>query len=216
MGIVFFDLIRKINPRAQIIYLASDALETIGCDQFLRKELARLAGSFDGIRILSTALVTEFPPHTTLHLVPHGIDQGLADIQTVSPYVGGINLVSVGNMLFDRRFFEIASRFLPEVTFHVIGGGVKAVGLTAPNLVVYEEMAFRDTIAYIKHADAGVAPYEIRAIAPYLKDTSMKLMQYGFFGIPAVCPHAVVGNHTARFGYELVTLSRSCQPFARQ
>ena len=202
MGIVFFDLIRKSNPRAQIIYLASDALETIGCDQFLRTELARCAGSFDGIRIPSRALVTEFPPRTRLHLIPHGIDSGLADIQTTSPYSGGTNLVSVGNMLFDRSFFEIASRALPDVTFHVIGGGAKAVGLSAPNLVVYDEMPFRDTIAYIRHADAGIAPYEPSNVAPYLRDTSMKLMQYGFFGIPAVCPHAVVGNQTGRFGYE--------------
>jgi len=30
----------------------------------------------------------------------------------------------------------------------------------------------------------------------------MKLMQYGFFGLPAVCPHRVVGGHGGRFGYE--------------
>lgn len=202
MGIIFFDLIKTINPKAQIFYLASDALETIGCDRFLRKELARLAGSFDGIRIPSRELVAEFPPHTKLNLIPHGIDPSLADIQTISPYGGGINLVSVGSMLFDRGFMEMAAHEMPDMTFHVIGGGVKAIGLTGPNLVVYEEMPFRDTIAYIQHADAGIAPYETSNIAPYLQDTSMKLMQYGFFGIPAVCPHSVVGNYTGRFGYQ--------------
>jgi 2-beta-glucuronyltransferase len=29
----------------------------------------------------------------------------------------------------------------------------------------------------------------------------MKLMQYGSFGIPAVCPSAAVGDHAGRFGY---------------
>jgi 2-beta-glucuronyltransferase len=70
MGIIFVNLIRTINPTAQILSLASDALETIGCDEFLRDELARLAASFDGVRIPSVKLVAEFPPHTRLHLPP--------------------------------------------------------------------------------------------------------------------------------------------------
>jgi 2-beta-glucuronyltransferase len=29
----------------------------------------------------------------------------------------------------------------------------------------------------------------------------MKLLQYDFFGLPAVCPHRVVGRYPSRFGY---------------
>ncbi len=29
----------------------------------------------------------------------------------------------------------------------------------------------------------------------------MKLLRYDFFGLPAVCPHAVVGSYPTRFGY---------------
>ena len=29
----------------------------------------------------------------------------------------------------------------------------------------------------------------------------MKLIQYDFLGLPAVCPHEVVGDYRSRFGY---------------
>jgi len=56
------------------------------------------------------------------------------------------------------RFKGLAAKELSDVTFHIIGGGVKAIGLEAPNLRLYDEMPFRQTIAFIRHADAGVAP----------------------------------------------------------
>ena len=30
----------------------------------------------------------------------------------------------------------------------------------------------------------------------------MKLIQYDFFGLPAVCPSAVVGDYQSRYGYQ--------------
>ena len=63
-------------------------------------------------------------------------------------------------------------------------------------------MPFQKTIAYIKHADAGIAAYGGTNVAPYMADTSMKLMQYGILGLPSVCPQVVVGDRLGRFGYE--------------
>jgi len=202
MGIILFDLIKTINPSAKILYIASDDLTTIGCATCLNEELMRRAYEFDGIRIPSLKLVPYFPPHCQLNLIPHGIDHSIKEIDAPSPYTGGINLVSVGSMLFDREFFKIACKEMPEATFHVIGAGWKAKGLAFPNLRIYKEMPFRDTIAFIKHANAGIAPYDMRNISPYLVDSSMKLMQYAYFGIPAICPQIVTGNHAERFGYE--------------
>jgi 2-beta-glucuronyltransferase len=88
------------------------------------------------------------------------------------------------------------------VTFHVIGGGSAAATLAAPNIRTYDEMRFSDTIPYLLHADFGIAPYNAERVAPYLVDTSMKLMQYGALGLPAVCPTVVAGDKTGRFGYQ--------------
>lgn len=69
------------------------------------------------------------------------------------------------------------------------------------NVVVYGEMKHAETIGYIKHARFGIAPYASEQVPVYLADSSMKLLQYDFFGLPAVCPNAVVGPYQSRFGY---------------
>jgi 2-beta-glucuronyltransferase len=202
MSIAVFALIKQMNPRAKVIYLCSDALDTIGCSGYLQDELNRIARFFDGIRVPSLSLVTEFPDGCNIHYVPHGLDPTFVGLSQTSPYLEGTNLVSVGSMLFDSKFFMIAAEALPHLTFYVIGGGRDAAQLRLPNIRVLDEMAFKDTIAYITHADAGIAPYQGSKVSPYLADTSMKLMQFGAFGIPAICPHAAVGSRVGRFGYE--------------
>lgn len=54
---------------------------------------------------------------------------------------------------------------------------------------------------YIKHAAFGIAPYAGERIPTYLADSSLKLLQYDYFALPAVCPDAVVGGYRSRFGY---------------
>ncbi|HBR68765.1 MAG TPA: hypothetical protein DEA55_05245 [Rhodospirillaceae bacterium] len=200
-GIIFFDLIKTLNPDAKIIYRASDALGTIGCAGFLQEELTRIAPGFDGAAIPSPSLASEFPEGTMLAIVPHGIDKNALISDMPSPYPAGTHLVSVGSMLFDPAFFEIAASAFPDVTFHIIGAGKGAEGLGAPNIRVYGEMPFVQTLPYLKHANAGIAPYAGGKVEPYLADTSMKLIQFGALGLPAICPDIVVGGHKGRFGY---------------
>lgn len=203
---IFFELIREINPRCKIVYICSDDLKTIGTSRFVRDEFARIAGQFDGVRLPSRLLASEFPDRSRLHFVPHGIDAAGLQTDGGNPYAAGRQIVSVGNMLFDPQFFRIAAQARPDIHFHVIGGGPGAAGLGAaelgmPNITVYGEMPFGETLRYIKHADAGVAPYVAEQAAPYLTDTSMKLMQYRFFGLPAICPDGLAAGHSDRFGY---------------
>jgi 2-beta-glucuronyltransferase len=200
--VIFIRLCRALNPNARLLYNASDSLEAIDCARFISSEFAALAPTLDGIRLPSPRLKDEMPPNSPVFHVPHGIDKSIADYADPSPYSGGINAVSVGSMLFDAGFFEIAAAAFPEVTFHVIGGGVNAARLAAPNIVLYGEMPFLETIPYLRHANFGIAPYNGSRAARFLADTSMKLMQCGFLGVPAVCPRIVAGAHPGRFGYD--------------
>jgi len=104
-------------------------------------------------------------------------------------------------MLFDPSFFEIAAPAFPDLTFHILGAGKRANSLQMPNVLVRGETPFAETLSYIKHADAGIAAYQGSKVSPYLADTSMKLMQYGAYGLPAICPKVAVGEHAGRFGY---------------
>lgn len=199
---VFFDLARRLNPRARTIYIASDDLDTIKVAEYVKEAFRRAAPKMDTIRIPSRTLVERIPSRDNLALVPHGIDHKLAGAEAPSPYRDALNAVSVGSMLFDPGFFAEASHRFPNVHFHIIGCGQPQHPSYGPNVTVYDEMPHEDTVRYIRHADIGIAPYRSEAVPAYLADTSMKLIQYDFFGVPAVCPHAVVGSYASRFGYK--------------
>lgn len=201
MGIVFFDELKRINPTAKIIYLASDDLNTIGCSGFLLKELQKYAKNFDGICIRSRNFIDEFTSRKNLYLVPQALDYDALDQPVSNPYRNGRNAITVGSMLFDSSVIQIAAESFPGINFFVIGAGNGARKLKGPNISVLDEMPFEQTIPYLKFADLGIAPYSGRGVAPYLADTSLKLLQYQYFGIPAICPDCVVGGREGRYGY---------------
>ena len=202
LGVAFIELVRQTNPRARIIYDVSDDLAAIDCSAFLQSELDRVTGCLDWVRLPSRALARIFTPEIPLYFIPHGIDVRVLDQQEPSPYGPGLHAVSVGSMLFDESFFTSAADRFPEVQFHVIGPGKTSAALSRSNIHVYGEMKFAETVKYIKHAKFGIAPYLRTEHAAYLADTSMKLLQYDFLGLPAVCPAFAAGDHPHRFSYE--------------
>jgi 2-beta-glucuronyltransferase len=158
------------------------------------------AALIDSARIPSPDLAPEIPHGIVCHYVPHGIDKTRFKNIGPSPFApGSVNAVSVGSMLFDPSFFETAGPLFPNITFHVIGSGYAGEG---PDNVRYcPEMPFEKTLPFLKHSAFAVAPYG-PGVAPYLTHTSMKLMQYNYLGIPAVCPQVVAGTGFGRFGYD--------------
>ena len=192
----------RVNPAARRIYIASDDLAVIDVASFIHEEFRRVAPTMDALCLTSPRLADDMPTTTNRFVVPHGLDLGIADRADPSPYDTPVNAVSVGSMLFDRTFFEIAGSAFPDIVFHVIGpGAIDRQGFPS-NVRIHDEMPHEETLRYIKHARFGIAPYGADSIPAYLADTSMKLMQYRFFGLPAVCPSVVAGDAVDRFGYE--------------
>jgi 2-beta-glucuronyltransferase len=198
---VFFPLVQRLNPQARTIYVASDDLDEIGVADYVKRCLQRAAPLFDTIRLPSRALARGFPGSDNLYFIPHGIDPELASQGDPCPYGEGLHAVSVGSMRFDADFFTIAARLFPRIRFHVIGCGQERDPAWLGNVQLYPEMPHAETLRYIKHADFGIAPYRGGELPAYLADSSMKLIQYDFFGVPAVCPEAVTGGVGSRFGY---------------
>lgn len=202
-AILYVELAERINPGAKRIYIASDSLDVIQVADFVKRRFARVAARMDALCLPSPRLMNDMPPAATnLRFVPHGLDRGMADRADPTPYSASHNAVSVGSMLFDRAFFEAVGPAFPEMDFHVIGSGLADRSGFARNVHVHDEMAHDETLRYIKHADVGIAPYVADSVPAYLVDTSMKLMQYAFFGVPAVCPVSVAGDLAWRHGYE--------------
>ena len=200
---IFFDLIKRLNPSAKVLYRASDALDTINVAEYVSDAFTRAAPHMNTIALPSKALAEGIPSRHNLAFVPHGIDHAVAEQADPSPYGEGTHAVSVGSMLFDPGFFVLASRRFPNIQFHIIGCGHPAHPDYGPNVHLYGEMPFAQTLPYIKHAQLGIAPYSSVNLPAYLRDTSMKLIQYAFFGIPAICPHFIAADYTNRFGYDL-------------
>jgi 2-beta-glucuronyltransferase len=200
---IFFDLIKSLNPNAKVLYRASDALDTINVADYIHETFARVAGQLHTIALPSKAMADAIPSKHNLAFVPQGIDHSVTEKADPSPYGPGVHAVSVGSMLFDASFFTLASKRFPEITFHVIGSGQGADPGYGDNVKVYGEMPFAQTLRYIKHAQLGIAPYSSNNLPAYLRDTSMKLIQYAFFEIPAICPFFIAADYPNRFGYEI-------------
>ncbi|HEY4072509.1 MAG TPA: hypothetical protein VGM52_05330 [Herbaspirillum sp.] len=199
---IFFDLVRRLNPRAKTIYVASDDLATINTAAYVQSTFKRVAAEMTALCLKSRFMADGMPQSDNRYVIPHGFDFSVAEHADPSPYPGGINAVSVGSMLFDPEFFVAASRRFPNIVFHIIGSGTGRHAGYGDNVKVYDEMPHRLTLPYIKHASIGIAPYGSPNLPRYLSDTSLKLIQYDFFKLPAVCPSGIVGDYATRFGYE--------------
>jgi len=201
MGPLFLRRLRALAPQARFVYIASDLLSTIRVHPVVQAELDAGLDGFDLIQVPARAMIPAFAAaRDRVGFIPHAIDAEMLAADMPNPYGPGRHVVSVGSMLFDPSFFEHAAAAFPDVTFHVIGA--RGPHDLPGNVIQYPETPFEQTLPYIRHADAGVAPYRHGPSASYLADSSMKLGQYGHLGIPAICPHFAVGDYPGRFGYE--------------
>ncbi|KQN76184.1 GumK N-terminal domain-containing glycosyltransferase [Sphingomonas sp. Leaf62] len=192
---------RRLNPTARIIYYATDRLDTVGAHPYVRQRLEVDGALVHHVSLRSSVMAEDFGWATDrLTRIGFGIDPDDFVDDGVNPYAPGtVNAVSVGAMLFDQNFFRIAAPAFPDVQFHVIGSG--ATFDAPPNVILHDEMPFRATLPYLRHATIGLAPYHRAAGVEYLAESSLKLAQYEYLGLPAVCPDFACGDVASRFGY---------------
>lgn len=192
---------KRLAPDARIIYYATDRLDTVGGHPFIEQALARDNHLVDHVCVRSARMAPHFPwAAGRMYRASFGIDpQEYAGIGP-SPYPAERKVaVAVGSMLFDPGFFTAVAAEAPDVDFHVIGCGMR---FDAPsNVIIHDEMPFRATLPYVKHADVGIAAYHQAPGVDYLVDSSLKLAQYEYLGLPAVCPDFAAGDNPRRFGY---------------
>jgi 2-beta-glucuronyltransferase len=197
---IFIPRIKRLAPNSRIIYYATDRLDTVGTHPAVQRKLIENASSLHHIALRSPRMASDFSwAADRLFLAQFGIHSEDFVGIGADPYHGRQAVISVGSMLFDKRFFEEIPPLFPEIDFHVIGCGEQFSG--GPNLYVHDEMPFKETIPFVKHANVGVAPYRFAPGVEYLADSSLKLAQYEFFGIPAICPDFAVGGVASRSGY---------------
>ena len=197
---IFIPRIKRLAPNSRLIYYATDRLDTVGTHPAVQRKLIENASSLHHIALRSPRMASDFGwAADRLYLAQFGIhSEDFVDIGP-DPYHGRQAVISVGSMLFDKRFFEDIPPLFPEIEFHVIGCGEGVSG--RDNLYVHDEMPFKETLPFVKHANVGVAPYRFAPGVEYLADSSLKLAQYELFGLPAICPNFAVGEVASRSGY---------------
>ncbi|RYF49477.1 MAG: hypothetical protein EOO38_07825 [Cytophagaceae bacterium] len=183
-ALYFFEAISKLNPQAKYIAFYNDRLELVGFRSEVLKLHKQLMPRFDMVRTNAERLLDYLPAGANGRYVAQGVDKELIRFDSPSPYVAGTrNIVSVGNMLFDdaalRSIAAAAARI--NVDVHVIGAQM----VDPPgNVIVHGELPFEVTLPYIVHADVGLAPYRATEGAEYLVQSSLKIQQYSYCGLP--------------------------------
>lgn len=201
-ALAFFDTVRRVNPLARTLYFCRDLLKSVGAAPALQLAEARAIPQFDLVCVPSAMLGQQLPPGGRVQVIPQGIDTELFDRPNASPYPAGTkNAVSVGNMLFDELSVAQMAQAAPEVQFHIFGAHWK--GAKTDNVILYGERDFESIVPYIQHADIGLAPYRLSEGEVYLAESSLKLPQYSYCGLPILMPDLIPYRHSNIVTYKL-------------
>lgn len=198
--LAFLPLIHELNPKAKLLYFCRDLLSTVGASSHLLDIEADWIGRFDSICVPSQKLGAMLPPGGRVHFVPQAIDRALFDAAEQSPYPeGSTNVVSIGDMLFDHDATRALAHAAPHVVFHLFG--VNWQENVPANVRVYGERGFADIVPYVRHADIGLAAYRADGREDYLAESSLKLLQYSYCGLPIILPSSLPINRGNEIRY---------------
>ncbi len=195
-----FGYIKHHNPQAQTLYFCRDLLRSVGAAPILQEIEQAAMSQFDVVCVPSERLARLLPPGGRVRVIPQGVDASLFGAHHASPYAGGTrNAVSVGDMLFDQPAVAMMAAAAPDVIFHIFG--TAWAGDTPSNIRLYGERDFNAIVPYIVHADIGLAPYRLTEAEAYLAESSLKLAQYSYCGLPILLPDSVPFKGKHAIGY---------------
>lgn len=193
--------LRRLAPKARIIYHAADRLSTIGAHPAAHVVLKESIGAVDVAHVMANAIRGDIPAGApTVHL-PHGISRGIFDKITYTPYDRPKNAVSVGDMLFDGGMIRTLATAYPDWNIHLFGR-LARLEEDLPNVIAHGERPFDEVAAYIKFADIGIAPYRPKEDADYLSQSSLKMIQYSYCRLPIVAPDFAAAGRAHVLAYE--------------
>ncbi|QND47642.1 polysaccharide biosynthesis protein GumK [Rhizobium lusitanum] len=201
-ALAFFDYIKKLNPGARTLYFCRDLLRSVGAAPVLQDMQAAAIGRFGTVCVPSERLGALLPYGGRVRVIPQGVDAVLLDRVQPSPYPpGSRNAVSIGNMLFDETTVAAMAAAAPDVIFHVFGADWR--GSAPPNITVYGERDFESIVPFLQHADFGIAPYRLTRDEIYLAESSLKLAQYSYCGLPILLPDLIPFTRANAIAYRL-------------
>lgn len=200
LGLLLVPSIASRYPNLRLIYSVSDRLRTLNAHPLLLKAERQALPGFSLIRVPARAMMSDYAGWPVRH-IPHGIDRALFDREHPSPFATGKNAVVIGDMLFDADIVERIAVAYPDWVLHLIGRRCR-LKRTLPNVIEHGERPFAETVAFIQHADVGIAPYATAPDAEYLSQSSLKMIHYSYCRLPVVAPDFVRAGHENVLAYD--------------
>lgn len=204
-----FSKIKGNNPRAKLIYRASDPLFVLKSPLLLLQIEKDLLPQFDLVSTPNEQIGDYFKnlaPEALVQVLPHGVDFDLMNLakSKVSPFKTVRNFVFVGMFLFDEKFLEIASRIRPDCNFYLIGSFQKRI--ERPNVFYTGILPMIDALSYVAFSDVGLLTRRTE-IANEMMARSLKFYQYAYYRKPIVAPVEMNLKEPFVFEYILTDLS---------
>ncbi len=195
--------IRTLAPRAKYLAFYNDRLDLVGFRQEIIDRNMGLLPQFGLVRTNAERLLDFLPDGVNGRYIPQGVDKEKLRSDLPSPFAPGTrNIVSVGNMLFDADAIRAIAEADPGAKIHVIG---TTMANPPDNVLVHGELPFEVTLPYMVHADVGLAPYRPEEGADYLVQSSLKIQQYSYCGLPILLNAALGINGRNMIHYDLGT-----------
>lgn len=201
-AILLAPTVRELAPHAHLAYRVSDDLGVLRAHPAVVAAERELLPVFDLVSVITTDNERRLGRYREVARHPQALDRRPFDEETTSPYGSGVHACWVGNWRIDDTFLELAASRLPDWTFHVIGRLRPAA--ERANVAWYGELDYGETVPFVKHADVGLAAYSwpVKNIPGYLAESSLKITQYAYCGLPIVAPSTMRGERPHVFYYE--------------
>lgn len=201
-GVMLAPLVKRLNPKARLVYEGSDMLTTLGFHPVVIKAEQKVLPLFHLVSIPARAIADSYPQGLkNLHVIPQGLEKAAFDHKNPNPYKSTKNVVSVGDMLFDAWAVQTLAEQFPDWNFHLFGEKARLQSVL-PNVTAYGQVAFEELVPYIQHADVGLAPYRPAPGCAYLSQSSLKLLQYSYCRLPVVAPVFAAAARRNVCGYQ--------------
>ncbi|WP_415919313.1 hypothetical protein [Tateyamaria sp. SN6-1] len=183
-------IVQRHAPQATRIYRVSDDIRLLNApDDLVRAEAQH--HHFDRISTGSPLIAARFTGHPHVTLDPMGVPLDQVNVTTTDPYPHRGNrkrAICAGSTLIDLDAIERTAAAAPDWDIHVIGR-LKSQPPALPNVTWHGERPFAETLAYIRHADIGLAPFQDRPGVEYQITNSNRILLYRHIGLPILVPH---------------------------
>lgn len=181
-------LARRHASRTPMVYRVNDDMRLLGLPESLLTAERNHAPLFDRISTASPLLARRFDGHRNVTLDPMGLDHaGLLQPQP-DPYAPRAEreVVCAGTTQFDPQLVACVAEARPNWRIHVLGRLKPSQTVSA--ITHHGEQPFATTLAHIRHADIGLAPYPDTPGIEYQRHHSNRMLLYCHFGLPILAP----------------------------